>query len=719
MPYPCLACGATVREGFYPAQPEPDKALPACPACQIALESEGRDFLEGLLARLKTSRPRSGLISRLRVVLAMWDARLLPSPADLREIVAGLPNGPRGADLLWGALLRAAGASPGERILSLCAAGVDVFLAAFIASGRDPVLLPPSTVVVPKRRRWTKEALERYLSLPPDLAEAAVAGDLDVCRAVELAGSRAQETAAAARKRAEEEAAREAARLTVLERLLAEGNVPDPPAVAPRVLAGLKERTRREPDRRGSRGGEMQAARSALALLDLAARSGDPAGVEMVGFRQALAVFAGWKTLRPWFRLVGETGGRVITRRDAEREKAAAKRAALASVRQEEAQRKREQRAARERELVRALRLRLSEMGVGEPLLPEGLRRLARMLPEPYAGIVRLRHTYELFGLGCSREPAWVAEAPDPAALEEFRRAIPDDVLLEAWNDRWVTARTVADELGVSLERARQIMEEVGYIEVKNPHYSSAEPMKLSRLSAVSAWAASHPQEMERWTAASRRAREAYRRWFQREVEGLRSMPAAIARATDDPAPLVCFWLSLLNRAAKSGHAEFYRLKDEALRTLVRARVPFELGYVEGGDREERVWLCDACLEEARSMGMHPLDYIDIVGPCGNCDIEPAQARYYDLYALTFRFPGVGKFSYHVPYEIGRRYLPHPDALPEDALTVRGEEGAWAFGRALNKVEREAFTVEEIRQGLLQALEKLSARRLPAENAAS
>jgi hypothetical protein len=262
----------------------------------------------------------------------------------------------------------------------------------------------------------------------------------------------------------------------------------------------------------------------------------------------------------------------------------------------------------------------------------------------------------------------------------------------ETARDRWVTARTVAVELGISLGRARHVMSEVGYVEAKNrqPHYFW--PAKISRLSAVLAWAASHRGEVERWAAASGRTKEARRRRLEREIRTLRLLASAMARVPD-PAPEVCFWLTLLCQ-----HRGSASLKEAALQALIAAGVPSALVYLESEDGA--IAPCRTCIDRALAMGVSPLDYIAKKGPCEECGIGD---RYY---FLSFRFAGIGEFSYLVPYESGRHWLPGPDCLPRGTLTADTSCFAGAFTRA----EREAYTAEEIRGNLLKALGRLSAK---------
>ena len=373
-----------------------------------------------------------------------------------------------------------------------------------------------------------------------------------------------------------------------------------------------------------------------------------------------------------------------------------------------------EQRIALQRDLLRAVRALLKEAGIDDPLTRERIDHLRRMLPEPCVSFLRLRRAWELFCPFTENppdvEPSWLSEAPDPKLLGQVRQHVPPEILARAWTDRWVTTGTVASTLGISQDAARRIMDRLPAREVPNPHYRHSGPMRIVRMSDVTAWAAENRTLLESWQrrlAARRQARAAA---LRRAADDLRAVPDRIRAITNNPAPLACWWLALLNRAARSGHEDLYSLKDSALRTLVRHGIPHGLRYLEGGDKPGRVWLCDECRNMARDMGMHPLDYIEMAGPCENCRVERARRRYYDLYELTFRFDGIGTFTFHVPYPVGKGYLPDPSTLPESAFSDRATESddCWTFGRPLNRVEAAAFSVDEIVRELRAALRQIT-----------
>jgi hypothetical protein len=66
--------------------------------------------------------------------------------------------------------------------------------------------------------------------------------------------------------------------------------------------------------------------------------------------------------------------------------------------------------------------------------------------------------------------------------------------------------------------------------------------------------------------------------------------------------------------------------------------------------------------------------------------------------------------SFHVPYPVGKGYLPDPSTLPENAFSDRATESddCWTFGRPLNRVEAAAFSVDEIVRGLKAALQQIT-----------
>jgi hypothetical protein len=403
---------------------------------------------------------------------------------------------------------------------------------------------------------------------------------------------------------------------------------------------------------------------------------------------EALRQYTGYKMLCRWARMVSDTNGQFFTKNDLDMYNY-------------------QQTITHGKEMLKSLKYRLTNLGINEALTYDRYNKFEKMLPEEYIKAVKLHNVFKLYNFKSDREPDWIFEPPDLEILTEHQKLLPDDVLVNAWNDRWVTADTAAGEFGISVNRIRNIVSELETVEVKNPHYRSASPMVLIKLSSLRKWAGKHSAEIRKWAEASKRAKEIYQKKLNERVQQLRVIPDLIKEKTDDPAPRVCFWLSLLNRAAKTGYPELYDKKDYALRKMIKAGVKYDLFFIKGGDKKEKVWLCDNCYDNAMEMGMHPLDYIEEIGPCKNCTVEPAIKNYYDLYELKFSFPKIGMFCYHVPYSIGREYLPDPEKLSKNVFRDRDEEESFTFGRSLNKIELTAFKIEEIINELEKALKEL------------
>ncbi len=689
--YRCCACNKKVRELRLAKNPQ-DGCLPVCPDCLREIKEKNGEYFAEIFDEYRRDKPCSGHITRLEVCIALWEAGY-PKEDELQETI----NNPSGNT--WRAVVNALGKTRAEQLERLLFAGVSPLVAAGMVNGNDPQSFSPAYLKGSKAKRDAVAVVKKLFSFPDDLALKVIKNELKIDEAKKI-----NEERETLRRQ------QESRRLKYLESFLEKHGVIDAAAVARKLLARIREAASQPlPQWENVKKLEKMKEEKKLALefltaLDAAALDAGPGAGEK--FTLAAINFGGWKDIRRWARLLAETKGSLVNRRDLEKEKAAARREAAAKEKARKAAEKKERDIAREKEILKAVKNRLLELGIEEALTSEKYRHLLKMLPDEYGDILRLRYAYELWGIN-GLEPGWTKEQPDPEIREWLQDKLPDDVLAEAWHDRWVTAKTIATELGISEKRAREVMEAVGYIETENPHYSWTGPMKLSRLNAVLRWAGQNKEKIEMWAGASRRAKEAAAARFRAMVEELKSIPVKIAQMTSDPAPLVCFWLTLLNRAAKSGGSGLYGLKDRALRELVKAGVPHDLRYLEGGGKEEKVWLCDRCREEAAEMGMGPLDYIELIGPCPECEIEPARPRYYDLYSLVFTFDGIGKFCYHVPYDIGRKYLPNPGSMPANKKGVRGEEGAWTFGRPLNKIERDAFGLEEIKENLLLSLDNL------------
>jgi hypothetical protein len=277
-------------------------------------------------------------------------------------------------------------------------------------------------------------------------------------------------------------------------------------------------------------------------------------------------------------------------------------------------------RIARMRERLKALKALLREAGIAEPVTEERLGHLRRMLPADAVRFLGLRRAFELFRPYTpdppDREPTWMAEPPDPAVLEELRQVVSPAVLAIAWNDRWVTAATVAEALGISRSAARRILVQLPHREVPNPHYRQAAPMRLVRMSDVAAWAEANRDLLDAW----RRRRAARKPSRPRGVVGVclmrlpfRVLVAAVGwdgrlRGYDE--------IPLQRMEGWSGERQEDHLWDVAADVVRFARRQRSVIALEAGLRKafarkqtRRIYdlLCSRILELARQQGIEAI----------------------------------------------------------------------------------------------------------------
>jgi hypothetical protein len=104
-----------------------------------------------------------------------------------------------------------------------------------------------------------------------------------------------------------------------------------------------------------------------------------------------------------------------------------------------------------------------------------------------------------------------------------------------------------------------------------------------------------------------------------------------------------------------------YATKNELSALLARIHDPRVVwDFYDAG----RLWLCDACREDAREMGMHPIEYVDY-GSCNNCTID----HYYSVLGATI--------TIDEPREIT---IPVPVALAWEGSSADAQPRARKFG---------------------------------------
>ncbi len=155
----------------------------------------------------------------------------------------------------------------------------------------------------------------------------------------------------------------------------------------------------------------------------------------------------------------------------------------------------------------------------------------------------------------------------------------------------------------------------------------------------------------------------------------------------------------------------WYVYKDQALRLLYQTgwlRVRWyqpELLWIEElcGDHYD-----DWCEERSylhTSFGEFVLQHTHELARCHDCIRDP---NHYALYSLEFRPPVLHDESYqfHVPYSIGKAYLPDPSILSRVAET-EASEGLFRFGRPLENEEVAKYSTPFVERHLTQALDEL------------
>jgi hypothetical protein len=155
----------------------------------------------------------------------------------------------------------------------------------------------------------------------------------------------------------------------------------------------------------------------------------------------------------------------------------------------------------------------------------------------------------------------------------------------------------------------------------------------------------------------------------------------------------------------------WYRRKDEAIAVLAGSSYA-HLSYYrpEDADKIELV-LCDDHYTEMRE-GYYEgkWDFYTSskreINECAACRVS-VLPEYYSLYALEISATVCAdtSFSFHVPYPIGKAFLPSPRVLPL-VVQVEQEEGLFRFGRRLDEEEKVLFREKDVEEQLVKALDE-------------
>lgn len=166
---------------------------------------------------------------------------------------------------------------------------------------------------------------------------------------------------------------------------------------------------------------------------------------------------------------------------------------------------------------------------------------------------------------------------------------------------------------------------------------------------------------------------------------------------------------------------DFYELKGQALRVL--SDQPWsEIRYVPSGQPRLNVTLCEKHREQFRddrySLGYDFWGWLDdnvgTVRKCKHCSYSEDQ-DYYALYEIRLKV-GKADFCWHVPYSLGRSWLPRKSDITH-TLPRSNDEEMIIFGRAVDEKEMIVWKPKKLREeieNLLRLFQKPAGNALPA-----
>jgi hypothetical protein len=163
----------------------------------------------------------------------------------------------------------------------------------------------------------------------------------------------------------------------------------------------------------------------------------------------------------------------------------------------------------------------------------------------------------------------------------------------------------------------------------------------------------------------------------------------------------------------------WYERKNQAM--LLLAQTPYaRLSFYRPPDPDKTyLWLCEDHYEEKCEgyyANIWEFYYHNsaLVKNCSQCVVSQ-EKDYYSLYYLeitTTAFPDV-RFSFHMPYPIGRACLPDPQQLPR--VEHREQDGLFRFGRALVANEKIIYRERDVQVSFEQALTEAKQFFVPDE----
>ncbi len=200
---------------------------------------------------------------------------------------------------------------------------------------------------------------------------------------------------------------------------------------------------------------------------------------------------------------------------------------------------------------------------------------------------------------------------------------------------------------------------------------------------------------------------------------------------------VLAYWTLWASRWAKENHVKslrgrkyaalyiarrdaWYERKNQAMRLL--AQTPYaSLSFYRPSDPDKHyLWLCEEhyemkCEEYYDDVWEFYYHNVALVEHCSQCVVTQVK-DYYSLYHLeitTTVFPEI-RFSFHMPYPIGRAWLPAPQQLPR--VEHVEQDGLFRFGRPLLADEKITYRERDVASCFEQALLEAQQFFAPPDN---
>lgn len=179
-----------------------------------------------------------------------------------------------------------------------------------------------------------------------------------------------------------------------------------------------------------------------------------------------------------------------------------------------------------------------------------------------------------------------------------------------------------------------------------------------------------------------------------------------IAQLPESKLLQTCFYLFHLNHYAKTyaeNRAELYQLKRRVIKKLFNENVDIiKPTYLLGPDRN-KVWLCEDCKDNCRSMGISFNHYIRQEYYCSKCFVQVLEKEYYSLFEFHLNIEN-HRFTFHLPKSLAQKWLDWR-LLPQSNRRAQFyQDRMYLYGRRISRVEEKAFPLPRITEYLSQYL---------------